>query len=56
MYDRKTESLWSQISAEAVSGASLGQRLRLLRSRLEKWGRWRREHPETSVYTADGVR
>jgi hypothetical protein len=57
MYDRKTESLWSQISAKAVSGASLGQRLRLLRSRMEKWGHWRREHPETTVLSrATGYR
>ncbi len=49
MYDRQSESLWSQISAEAVTGPLLGQRLRLLRSRMDEWGRWRRDHPETTV-------
>lgn len=49
MYDRETESLWSQIGAEAVAGPSLGQRLALRRSKLETWGRWRRAHPETTV-------
>ncbi len=49
MYDRESESLWSQISAEAVTGALLGERLRLLRSRTEEWGRWKRAHPQTTV-------
>ena len=49
MYDRETESLWSQISAEAVTGPSLGRRLALLRSRIERFGEWRRSHPETTV-------
>lgn len=49
MYDRGTESLWSQISAEAVTGPLLGRRLRLLRSRMDEWGRWKREHPGTTV-------
>jgi len=49
MYDRESESLWSQISAEAVTGPALGDRLRLLRSQMEEWGRWRSEHPDTTV-------
>jgi hypothetical protein len=49
MYDRETESLWSQISAEAVTGPSLGRRLALLRSRIERFAEWKRLHPETTV-------
>lgn len=49
MYDLESESLWSQISAEAVTGPLLGQQLRLLRSSMNEWGRWRRKHPETTV-------
>jgi hypothetical protein len=49
MYDRGSESLWSQISAEAVTGSLLGQRLRVLRTRTDQWGQWRRDHPETTV-------
>ena len=51
MYDGETESLWSQVSAEAVTGALRGQRLSLLRAHMDRWGRWRRAHPETSVLT-----
>jgi hypothetical protein len=53
MFDRETESLWSQISAEAVTGPSLAQRLVLLRSKLRPWGEWRRAHPDTTVLSAE---
>lgn len=53
MFDRRSESLWSQISAEAVTGPMLGKRLRLLRSKMDRWGTWRREHPETTVVSRD---
>lgn len=49
MYDRETESLWSQISSRAISGGSRGSELVLLRSRIESWGAWRRRHPGTTV-------
>ncbi len=53
MFDRQSESLWSQIGAEAVAGPLLGQRLRLLRSKLERWGSWRRAHPDTTVLSME---
>lgn len=57
MYDRESESLWSQISAEAVTGPLLGERLRLLRSSVDEWGRWKREHPKTTILSrATGYR
>jgi len=49
MYDRESESLWSQISAEAVTGPLIGERLHLLRSRMARWGDWRSDHPGTTV-------
>ena len=53
MYDRETESLWSQISAEAVTGPSRGRRLKMLRARIEPWGAWRRRHPDTTVLSPE---
>jgi len=53
MYDRQTESLWSQIRAEAVTGPLEGRRLELLRSRIEPWSAWRKRHPETTVLSRD---
>jgi hypothetical protein len=49
MFDRETESLWSQISAESVTGPSVKRRLTLLRSKMRPWGEWKRAHPETTV-------
>ncbi len=49
LYDRETESLWSQISSEAVTGPSQGQRLTQVRARMLPWGQWREKHPETTV-------
>ena len=49
LYDHETESLWSQISSEAVTGPALGTRLPLLRARLVPWSAWKQEHPETTV-------
>ena len=53
MYDHETESLWSQISADAVTGPSQGEHLRPLRARIVPWKMWLAEHPETTVLTSD---
>ena len=49
MYDRETESLWSQIEARAVTGAHIGRRLEMQRSRIMQWKAWREAHPNTTV-------
>jgi hypothetical protein len=49
MFDRETESLWSQIGARAVTGKRRGERLQLVRSRILPWAAWRRRHPETTI-------
>ena len=52
MYDHETESLWSQISAEAVTGPSQGQRLTPMRARIVPWKVWRADHPDTTALTS----
>ncbi len=37
MYDRQTESLWSQIRREAVAGPITGEKLKVLPSTLTTW-------------------
>jgi len=57
MFDRETDSLWSQIRADAVTGSERGRRLQILRSRIEPWGAWRERHPDTDVLSrATGFR
>ena len=47
MYDRQTESLWSQLLGEAVSGEMAGTKLAYLPSWQTTWGEWKREYPGT---------
>jgi len=49
LYDRQTESLWSQIKQEAVTGMLTGTRLQLLPSIQTTWGAWKKQHPDTFV-------
>ena len=53
LYDRETESLWSQIGSQAVAGPESGARLRVLRSQLTSWARWKQAHPGTTVLDID---
>jgi hypothetical protein len=53
MYDHQTETLWSQIMQEAVTGDLTGTRLTLLPMIHTTWGKWKREHPETTVLSTD---
>ena len=53
MYDHQTESLWSQIKREAVTGDLMGERLTLLPLIHTTWEAWRKEHPGTVVLSTD---
>lgn len=53
MYDRQTESLWSQLEMAAVSGPHVGQRLRLLPAQHMTWQAWKTEHPNGRVLSTD---
>lgn len=47
MYDRETDSLWSQFLGEAVAGPMLGTKLEFVPSQIVTWGAWKEEHPDT---------
>jgi hypothetical protein len=49
MYDRRTESLWSQLKMEAVTGLRRGQTLELLPASHTTWGDWLARYPDTLV-------
>ncbi|EMA43093.1 DUF3179 domain-containing protein [Halococcus saccharolyticus] len=49
MYDRATDSLWSQIMATAIRGPKTGETLSLVPSTLTTWDAWSETHPETQV-------
>lgn len=49
LYDRATNSLWSQILGRAVSGPLKGTELESLPSRHTTWRAWKAAHPTTLV-------
>ncbi len=53
MYDRKTDSLWSQILGEAIVGEMTGVKLKLLPSDQVQFGKWRELHPDGQVLSRE---
>jgi len=53
MYDRQTESLWSQLGLQAVAGDYSGTELEWLPSEQMKWKAWRSKHPDTRALSTD---
>lgn len=53
LYDRQSESLWSQIMGKAVSGSAKGQKLSRLSLDHTTWADWRARHPDTRVLSTD---
>jgi len=49
LYDRRTESLWSQIAARAISGPRRGDTLDAIPIANTTWSAWRAEHPQSLV-------
>lgn len=49
MYDRGTETYWSQIGGNAIVGERVPQELELKFSSVTEWGEWKTGHPETEV-------
>ena len=53
LYDPATESLWSQIKMEAISGKRLGEKLSLIPASHTSWSDWRKRHPDTLVLSTE---
>ena len=53
MYDRFTESYWSQALGMAVTGELSGYRLNLIPFDVITWGDWKKLHSDTLVLTTD---
>jgi hypothetical protein len=47
MYDRETESLWSQFLSQSVRGELMGTKLETIPLTLTTWDKWKETHPET---------
>lgn len=55
MYDRQTETLWSQFLGRAVEGPLAGTELTPLPAALVRWKSWRALHPDTTALDQGGV-
>lgn len=53
LYDRNTESLWSQIYASSISGEMVGKKLKMIPISHTSWQDWRSKHPDTLVLSDD---
>ncbi len=47
LYDRESESYWSQITGEALRGPMTGEKLSEIPSVVTTWGEWKKAHPDT---------
>ncbi len=53
MYDRESESLWSQLGMKAVAGTEIGADLVWLPSEHMTWAAWRERFPQGEVLSTD---
>ena len=53
LYDHQTESLWSQLKEEAVTGPLTGSHLIPIPALLTTWKQWREQHPQTLVLSTE---
>ena len=53
LYDRRTESLWSQLKLQCVNGDLIGERPTLYNIVETDWRTWKKLYPETLVLSED---
>lgn len=53
LYDRQTQTLWSQILAKAISGKWVNTRLTTIPSNHTTWKSWQEQHPDTLVLSTE---
>ena len=49
LYDKATESLWSQLMGQAVAGKRSGEKLHQIPLEHSTWGEWKKRYPQTLV-------
>lgn len=53
LYDRETETLWSQILSKGINGPLSGQKLTMISSSQTSWEKWLKQQPNTKVLSTD---
>lgn len=49
LYDRETQSLWEQVTGEAIVGRRRGEKLEQVPVQVLSWGEWSSIHPATVI-------
>lgn len=55
MYDRETDTLWTQVDGKAVKGALAGRRLEVVPSVHATWKQWKQLYPNSVVLKKRGI-
>jgi hypothetical protein len=53
LYDRQTESLWSQIMETAISGPRKGEKLPAVAVQMTTWKDWQQRYPESELLSRE---
>jgi hypothetical protein len=53
LYDRNTDSNWSQLRLQCVNGSSIGKKPILINVVETNWGTWKKLYPNTKVLSTD---
>jgi hypothetical protein len=53
MYDRKTDTYWSQLDGLAIVGELTGMELKTVPIDTVTWREWKEEHPDSEVLSQD---
>ncbi|MFQ6136958.1 MAG: DUF3179 domain-containing protein [Candidatus Hydrothermarchaeales archaeon] len=53
MYDRNTDTSWTQIGGVAFDGELAGEKLRPIEMEHVTWGHWKNRHPNTLILSKD---
>lgn len=55
MYDRETDTLWTQVDGKAVKGPLAGRRLEVVPSVHATWKQWKQLYPDSVVLKKRGI-
>lgn len=55
MYDRKTDTWWTQIDGKAIVGEMTGGKLTEVSIDTVIWGEWKKGHPDSEVLSRDAT-
>jgi len=56
MYDRDTQTWWQQFSGKGLVGKHAGETLTMIPSRLDSWGRFKKQYPDGKVLVPNNER